>query len=345
MISITLSARQFVTVRAACWYTRSSVQRRRSQLFLLMLWHFSIISKTQTPACWRSRRMRWKPKPRPRSPSAPLWTLPHLSYLLLPLIYVLCFASQGQFHIELLENPHVCWKASFTGTQQPFQPDMRFGAERLLQAFNLSCAWKMTRRKERVWREERFFPWCLERCQRGLEAVLERRRGQTEPEHIFLAWQTGRGLSCMFSIQITIVVRHWTAPLFWRQWTIYCDAAVKWSVRPLTAITTWISLPNAASGNECFAHFYYVIKQTNGRARYISYYWNGFAVEIQLIVPGHSFVQKVDFLSYRIVEWSWITVQITDGVMSWRIQPSSILAAIGLCGWRCSSCSDPGLWL
>lgn len=33
-------------------------QRRRSQSFLLMLWHFSIVSRNQTPACWRSRRMR-----------------------------------------------------------------------------------------------------------------------------------------------------------------------------------------------------------------------------------------------------------------------------------------------
>lgn len=304
-----------------------------------MLWHFNIVSGNQTPARWRSQRMRWEPKPRLRSRTGPLWSLPHSSYLLLPLIYSLCFASQGQFYIELLEIPHVCWKTSLTGTQQPFQLDMRFGAKHLRQAFNLSCAWKMTRKNF-------FFPPLMAReastCIRG--STLEAERSNwTRACFPTLTNQTR--LRCMFSVQITNAVGHWTAILFQRQWTIYCNAAVKWSARPLTAITTWHSLPNAVSDNECFAHFYYAIKQTNGRARYISYYWNGFAVEIRLIVPGHSFIIKVDFLLYRILKWILITVQITDGVMSWWLQPPSIPPVSVLFGWSCFSCSDPGLWL
>lgn len=67
------------------------------------------------------------------------------------------FLPRDCFTLSCWKSPHVCWKASFTGTQQPFQPDMRFGAERRRQAFNLSGAWKMTRRKERLWREECLF--------------------------------------------------------------------------------------------------------------------------------------------------------------------------------------------
>lgn len=63
--------------------------------------HLKKPNRTDRGSGW----MRWEPKPRLCFPTGPLWSPPHSSYLSLPLLYPLCFPSQGLFHIELLEIP------------------------------------------------------------------------------------------------------------------------------------------------------------------------------------------------------------------------------------------------
>lgn len=109
-------------------------------------------------------------------------------------------------------NPPVCWKASFTGTQQPFQTDMRFGWEWIRQAsqsFRALRKWLLTGSGEgNTLTGKMFMPRRLETCKRGSVPIFQGSSSQTVKERVCLSWQTGQGLNSMFSIQITIGFGH-----------------------------------------------------------------------------------------------------------------------------------------
>lgn len=82
---------------------------------------------------------------------------------------------------------------------------------------NLSGACKMTADRLRegntlTWKM--FLPWWLKMYKHGLGAIFQGLSSQTQQDHVCLSWQTGQGLSSMFSIQITIMFGHGTALLF-----------------------------------------------------------------------------------------------------------------------------------
>lgn len=61
---------------------------------------------------------------------------------------------------------------------------------------------------------EMFMPRRLKTCKRGLGTIFQGSSSQSEQDHVCLSWQTGQGLSSMFSIQITIMFSHWSTVLF-----------------------------------------------------------------------------------------------------------------------------------
>lgn len=94
MVNITLSARQFVTVRETCWYTPLSDRSRRSSCCDIS----TSFEETEFSPAGGQDGCRWEP-------AGPLRSLPHSSHLFLPLLNPFGSPSQGLFHIELLEIP------------------------------------------------------------------------------------------------------------------------------------------------------------------------------------------------------------------------------------------------
>lgn len=209
MISITLSACQYATLRAACWYTPSWTPRRRSRSFLWMLWHFSIGSRNQTPSqegCVERRSPGCVPSPPPPRSAEVSPSLVGPS----PSPHLLCFALLPR---ELLEIPPRLLKGILHWHSAAISAGHAIWRRTPTTSFQSIMRLKNDEKEGKSLTGRRFFffsPRWLERCQRGLEAVLQRRALKPK-QCVFLAWQ---GLRSVFSVQITIVVGRWTVILF-----------------------------------------------------------------------------------------------------------------------------------
>lgn len=207
--------------------------------------------------------MCWEPQPRPDSP----WSLSNWAILRSPLPAF--FPSPrlsppprlpGTIPPRAAGNPPVCWKASFTGTQQPFQTDMWFGAQNEYNKhLNLSvpAEWLLTGSGEgNTLTGRMFMPWRLKTCKRGLGTIFQGLSSQTEQDHVCLSWQTGHMLSSMFSIQIA------SEQLYCFRDNEQCTVMLQWSKWYIRqGPITLCKILCQTSGNECFAHFYCIINQ------------------------------------------------------------------------------------
>lgn len=142
-------------------------------------WCFDVgllFKENQSLACLGSRWMCWEPQHWPYSPcllrnlallgTAPFFTGFLSSHLatLLPLPGTISSRATG--------NPPVCWKASFSGTQQPFQTGIQFGPDRIRQESRSFRHCEMTSdrfRKEILWQEKCL---CLEESTCGLGTIF-----------------------------------------------------------------------------------------------------------------------------------------------------------------------------
>lgn len=127
-------------------------------------------------------------------------------------------------------NPPVCWKASFTGTQQPFQTDMWFSSDWIQQASQSFRRCEITTdwfRGRKSLTGEMFMTWCPVAGKHASGTIIQGWSRQSEHDPVCQSWKTGQGLSDVFSIQIAIMFAQWTTVLFHGQWALYWNVAVK----------------------------------------------------------------------------------------------------------------------